>query len=527
MKNKSHSIYSTLPIPILYFLIIFTISNFHTTFEEWDGVMQYVSGYEIVHGAGYIGWASHFWPPLFSLLIGLLSDFISGFLAGKLISIFSSVFTLFFVYYIVLEFTQERKIAYIAQLFIAINPLFALLSIQVENHMLDTFFFIGGIYFLIKSTKEPQKIIYVVLLACFVAFATLSRYTSYALVPLVFIVIIFFSKREYALRNSLLFSGFFILINSPWYYYNFLQNESILHSWQYINIGTGVYPGSRGEWWFYKHSEYSSISQIIFDYPKEYILNFFKNIIKGGIATVISIKFIFLIMFGMWWINRKKIDLLYTVRMLIKNNYFQILIIGYIGFLVLVSQAFVFPEVFLSWTVILTIFIIILSTKMKINLIILSTIFLINISFTGKNLIHYCKNDDYDNGQMVKNKEVTKTLKNQRGIDTSYVMSINPARAYYAGSYWMETPEFFKGSIQDLVTYNGMPEKAKKYAPKFPMDDEAHADYLVYDINTKKYLPQFSFLLDTQSPRIPTYFRLLYASENVVVYKIDYENSTF
>ena len=58
-------------IPLLYAVILIPLFFLHDTFEEWDGVMQFFAGREILTGFGYNGWTSHFWPPLYSLLIGI------------------------------------------------------------------------------------------------------------------------------------------------------------------------------------------------------------------------------------------------------------------------------------------------------------------------------------------------------------------------------------------------------------------------------------------------------------------------
>ena len=75
-------------VPITYsFIALILIIFYHTTFEEWDGVIQLFAGREIFQGYNYIGWPSHFWPPLYSFLIGFLrkcftiigmSDFCNG-----------------------------------------------------------------------------------------------------------------------------------------------------------------------------------------------------------------------------------------------------------------------------------------------------------------------------------------------------------------------------------------------------------------------------------------------------------------
>ena len=257
--------------------------------------MQYFSGKEIMAGTGYHGWTSHFWPPLSSLLIGLGSELTSGFVAGKFVSNIAAVLTLALVYLLVLEFTKEKITAYIAQILIAINPVFALSAIQVENHMLDTLFFVGSFYFLVRLIKEPEDKFNIVFLAVFTAFAMLSRYTSYVLIPLIIIALIVFVKKGRFIQHASMFAAIVLMINGPWYYYNYIHNGSPLFTWQYINIGSRVYPEGRYVWLWEKQSDYSSVSQIFLDYPIEYLVNFLKNIIKGTLMLAQSMSFIFIL----------------------------------------------------------------------------------------------------------------------------------------------------------------------------------------------------------------------------------------
>jgi hypothetical protein len=76
-------------IPVTYAITLLIISPLHSVFNEWSGVMQYFSGKEILRGDGYRGWTSHFWPPLFSTVLGLVSKLLPGSTAGKIISIMS------------------------------------------------------------------------------------------------------------------------------------------------------------------------------------------------------------------------------------------------------------------------------------------------------------------------------------------------------------------------------------------------------------------------------------------------------
>ena len=62
-------------------------------------------------------------------------------------------------------------------------------------------------------------------------------------------------------------------------------------------------------------------------------------------------------------------------------------------------------------------------------------------------------------------------------------MAIDPARAYYAGSKYLATPLDFYGTIEDMVSYNGMTNQEKMYAPKYPSImpiTKLKADYLIY-----------------------------------------------
>ena len=74
-----------LAVPVLFLAVGLALAAQHTILEEWDGALHIFAASEIAQGAGYTGWASHFWPPLFPLLILALSPLMTAFAAGKLI----------------------------------------------------------------------------------------------------------------------------------------------------------------------------------------------------------------------------------------------------------------------------------------------------------------------------------------------------------------------------------------------------------------------------------------------------------
>jgi len=518
-----------LVIPLLFFVTILIIANFHSTFEEWDGVIQYFQGIEIFHGEGYNNWGSHYWPPLYSILIGLLSNFTSGFFAAKFISILASTFTLIVVFYLVTEFTGERKIAIISQLLIALNPYYLISSIQAENHMLDTLFFVSAFFFLVKFIKDPDKKANIVLLACSTAFATLSRYTSYSLIPLILIVLIFYTKKKYFLSSFIIFTLLLLFINLPWYYYNYIKNGFPLHTWQYLNIGSYTYPGGIREWQWSGQTNYQNISQILNDYPRAYFTNFIGNAIDGCINILRATKIIIIISLLLIFSQRKNVDFHYPSQF-IKNKYIQLFSIGFIGFLILVSQAFVFTQVFLSWNVLFTVFLIVVTINLidlngikKLHLEILLILLIINLGYSGVHINKYLKDENDDDGELADYKNVNTVLCKEKNIADSYIMAIHPARAYYANSHYIMLPEYFKGNVAQLVKYEGLSEKVKTTQPKYLNieNKNIHSDFLIYDIYSKTMLPQFEFLFDEKSSKIPENFQLLFKGKDVVVYKID------
>ena len=206
---------------------------------------------------------------------------------------------------------------------------------------------------------------------------------------------------------------------------------------------------------------------------------------------------------------------------------------GYILFITLVSQAFVFTQVFLSWIVLFSIMLLVIASSLlkasrtKIAYAFIAVFATLNISYTGTEIYKYC-NDDTDDGELANYKEVAQALSQEEGIEQSYIMADNPSRAYYSKSYYIKAPSYFKGTVDEFVRYHGIHEKIRMFAPKYPSKsnpENIRADYLIYDESLKGKLPQYSFLFDQQSSKIPDNFHLKYKSDEVVVYKIEYAAS--
>jgi hypothetical protein len=314
----------------------------------------------------------------------------------------------------------------------------------------------------------------------------------------------------------------------PWWYYNAVKNGSPLNTWQYLNIGASVGIGTGGkDWWWKVQSYYNGILDIFMAKPLKYLIHFFSNVISSGYLLAVSVgvlaPFAFPAIFDCTISMKSKVLLTIAGLLLL--------------YVLLVSNAFIFQDVFLSWSVILTVLSIIF--LLKFNSLFLerfrflkkyrfNILFIIFLSISGFILTTYQSilylRDKSDGGELVEYESVSNTLrKYDPNIGRKFIMSVHPARAYYAGSKWLQLPLYYEGSLSGLVSYKELTEKVKSFAPKYPSfvkKSELRADYLIYDISAKHFLPQYSYLLQLGSVGTPNNFKEVYRSNQVVVFEI-------
>src|SRR5690606_15640717 len=143
----------------------------------------------------------------------------------------------------------------------------------------------------------------------------------------------------------------------------------------------------------------------------------------------------------------------------------------------LVSQAFVFGEVFLAWVVLMIIYGVYAlyalrpvmlppgrAYKVGMMAAIALAAGLTLLSTTGK-LRYYMGSI----GGMEDNAQVVSALKAyDPDIQKKVVMCFHPGRAYHLGSGYIMMPLYYEGDLNGLVTFEGLSEKVKEYAPRFP-----------------------------------------------------------
>lgn len=519
-------------VPIAYSLAVICLIYLHDTFEEFDGAWQLFAGERILRTGEYTGWGSHFWPPLYPFLLGIGNEFTSGFLAGKLISAAAAVGILYVAYYFAERLFSHDYAGIFAQLAVASTPLFIKNSFIVENHTLDALFVLLSLYFLYSYSQdmETNKLI---LAAIFGGLASLTRYTSLVLGPVSILLILSVQISiggaiRYKLKRiiflSSLYTTTFFLIQSPWLYFNFLQNGSPLHTWQYMNVGSAVVPTD--SWWWESQAEYSSLFDIVSAHPGAYIKNYFTNFAKSGYYTlrfagILSLTYLFVL-----------IKSFKNIR-----SYQTILLLGFgFGYTSLTSQAFVFPSLYLHLSVLFAILsvsaIISLSkieflkrTNINPQKIIVVILFL-NLVIAAPTIGGYIIGDDTDGGQMTEHSEIAHALNEyDDNIEEKYVMEVNPAQAYYSNSRHIQLPGDHSGSLSNMICYNNYNGSIEKYAkslaiPPEDASEEVSPDYILLNPWFTDQHPDYRYLFNDKNTTVPESFEIVYQSDQVVVYDV-------
>lgn len=513
---------SSIWIPGAYLILLLIISPYHSVFNEWGGVMQYFSGKEILSRKGYNGWTARFWPPLFSLLIGLLSKLFSGFTAGKLVSIVSSSLLLYVAYSLAFELTGSIEIGFLTQVFLALSPMYFKESLQAHNHMLDALLFVLGLTLLFKSFGYSTHIGFISAgLIC--GLAGLARYTSNILFALPFSLFFIFIPTQ-ASKFAIAFWLGFLIISLPWWVYNLRKHGSPIYAWQHLNACTAVFPGQTQStlsslWWCAGNSDINSIADVFMAYPKKYIKNFVKNIFHslvllskyGGVLAIFVIPGIFESIFY------------------IKPEYW-IILYGLLSLnIIFASQIFVVDWLYTGWSVpiviVSTMFILsylerIIREFPFLNIYQFRTssialIILIGLVLIVLQLRTYII--ERNRGALQDLDQVTQALiEHDPHLESKVIMAVDPARAYYAKAKYLNTPLYYDGSIEGLVSYAGICDKVKEYAPKYPSNMkiiDLHADYL---ISTR--LPE-----DFVTDNMPENFKSIYRSDEVEIYEITWD----
>lgn len=493
--------------------------------------MQYFAGKDIFSGVGYHGWTAGFWPPLFSILIGLGSFVLPGFLAGKFISILASSILLFVTYHLAVELSHRNEIGLWSQVFLGLSPVYFYESLQAHNHMIDALFFTTGLTLFIKSTKSMRRSAFLVSgIVC--GLAGLSRFTSYILIFLPLFLYFWIPDFKKIIPHAVEFWIGFAVISLPWWFYNTINNGSPISTWEYLNICTAVVPGNSygtfsSLWSCRNQSNISSLFSLILAYPIGYIKNFAGNMIAsekmlreyGGALTLLVIP---AFLDSIFHVNMKKWvivfgELLLLVGLVSQDSILDWYLLGSIGIVAIMCVMFLFNYAEKIGELYPAV------KKYRIFNYTLVLLTIVSLAMVFKQITDYKieRNEGFaDLGQITQ-----LLIGHDPNIKSKVIMATDPAWSYYTGAKYLSTPAIYDGTLEGLVSYQGVSDNLKYYAPKYPSTmpiSDLRADYFIYR-NKSDELPQYSFLFNPGSDKIPGNFKLIYKSPNTVVYEITWK----
>jgi len=430
----------------------------HDIFEEWDGVLHYFSGLNFWESFVYKGWASHFWPPLQPLIISLGDPLVMG----KIVALLSGLLVIIYSYLESLRNSLSRSESILVLIFVASSSTFLLAFSVVENHALETGFALLGVTFFFLSSESKK---YLVVSAVFIALAGLVRYTSY-IYALVLAFACLFRADKKGFYDAALFSIIFVLVSSVWWLPNYFINGSPLATWQYLNVGSRIYPGGSFEWWWHGQNDYKDLSDLIFRHPILFIENFIKNIAYGlvivakGLTSHWLTSFLLIATFIYCSITKRKYIFLFF-----KKNF--LIVCAGTGYILLCSIAFVFHDALLPVMMMGTVFLgIFLLKYFRYGAALLLLASISNAALSYIDASTYLDYQDDRGGQLASLTEVNDVLIKDKA---SLISSIHPARAYYAETGWIMFPLYGVSSLCQVIDYS-FSDKVYSYAPKHPVD---------------------------------------------------------
>jgi hypothetical protein len=425
----------------------------------------------------------------------------------------------------------------LTQLFLALSPLHFRESLRANNHMLDSLLFVFGFTLFIKSIGAATLYMFIGAgLVC--GLAGLARYTSCVLLALPMSLFFLFEPGQ-AVYFAIAFWVALSIVSLPWWVYNTHHNGSPLHNWNHLNVGMAVFPGPYGcssfaLFQFAARSEFNSLFDIFRANPKMYLKNVFRNIFQCVSRLVRSAGIMAPFVIPGFFEGFLSFQ---------PRHWFPLLgvLTLSVGF---ISQAFVVDYFLLSWTALMTLigvaffqkFIALTLEKYAIlsdypvQALAVSLLVIAGLAWTAYKIRQFLNTEKASTSLADLGQVAQALTKHDPNLATKVIMAVDPARAYYAGAKYLSTPLDYDGPVEGLVSYQGLGERIREYAPRYPANmrsDNLRADYLIYTQtpeNTPPHawedLPQFDFLLDPTADRIPDNFERIYLSEKVAVYKI-------
>lgn len=490
-------------VPAAFTLVAALVAAKHTTFTEFDGLMQLFAGQELLETGRYRGWPSHFWPPLYPSLIALLEPVFGGFWAGKIISIASAGLILNVVHRLARRAGAGPAAAIVAQTLVAVNPLFFLNAIQAQNHMLDAALLSLAVLGIASATNGRGWMLAGVATGA----AVMTRYTSVVLLPAGALIAITTTKHD-RFKRAALFVTPALLVAFPWLYQNWKLNGSPVATWQHLNIGSAFLDpdDSLARWWWLLQSKYHNIADVLRADPGGYLANAGRNTLEAA---------------GHLFVSAGAAIVALPFAALVRGRAARTVALVLGLFFLLVVQAFLRDYLFLPSAILLTTLGVAGASRLKRFAAPLAAALMVagvvlSVVRTGEFL------DRFNAGATPGASAAAAAIRDDAGPSSRpAVMAVHPIYAYECACDFLMSPLYYKGSLEGFVQYGGLSYEVRRYAPRSPHDlADGAAQYLVFNRGLRNFLPQYEFLLDPASSRVPAGWRAIYTARDVVVYRL-------
>lgn len=501
---------------LLYLLLFISVISwitavvFHGTFEEWDGVIQFFAGQHFWETGQYIGWPSHFWPPLQPILLGLGDPIF----IGRVIAVLSGVLVLASVYKLaVLRELQPLDVMIVLTL-IASNDAFILSHSLIENHALEAGFCLAGIA-MVETFLKTENRSRLYLAAALFALGGLTRYTAYAFTLGTFLYLAF---RRTPARDLFGFCLVFGVVSCLWWIPNLIMNGSPLATWQFVNVGRAIHPAGESDWLWLHQENFTGLIEVISAFPREFIANYKQNLLESlvyvinGICATLIISFLYCIGYiAVWMFNCR------NAKFSRKNIYLWSMAVFYI---LICCIAFVFQDALWPAVILISVAMFTYLVQFQRIRMLLLLLIMVNVFYTGKAAYTLVTTVSTDGGQLIVPEQIAQKLRADPDIAAKTIVSVHPAYAYYAGSNWAPFPTRNIQTLCDVASYNISAEIGTRLARR-PVD-AAPVPITVSYIIAGPYIHNTEGLLreDTLQAPCPLNITHMFSVQDVDVYQV-------
>ena len=222
--------------------------------------------------------------PLYQIILGVFAFLIGEYLkAGIVINLLSASAVIFLSMTIVKKiFSNEYS--FFTGLLLVFNQVFIQYTYSAGTDMFFNALIGLGVYLLLF--KNEYKTGYLILSAFVTGLAYLTSYNGIFLIIFFFIILLINYRNidlKSKIKSALIFLTAFFMTISPWGIFLFIKKGSFFYNENYRNIAYELYGKGKISWdsfWYSGSNQFSSLTEVIFSDPINFLLHMLQNIYK-------------------------------------------------------------------------------------------------------------------------------------------------------------------------------------------------------------------------------------------------------